>query len=566
MSYKALVSSSGEALNNSLEMDIESTENPIVSSTSSDDGPHTPGTLGMQRTASSPELRGNAVNNLEIEMENIDYNRDDGPERQEGNNDNEEERGEWGSRLGFILASTGSAIGLGNIWKFPYITGVYGGGAFVIVYIFCVIIIGLPLMYAEFAIGSRGKSDPIGSFQKLATGSKGKNLGIACGSLAVLSTVCILSFYSVIAGWAMYFLVISLGGYAGGIDSISHQLEDLQTAAGGKFLNASLLCHTLFMILTVCIVNFGVQKGIEAACKVLMPTLMVLLLVLMIIGLNMEGGPTAVKFMFQPHWESLTGDALLEAVGHAFFTLSLGVGAMITYGSYLDTGGGRSIVKDVLAISIMDTLIAVVAGLAIFSVTFTYCLEPATGPTLLFATLPVQFAQMPGGTAFGIAFFSLVVFAALTSAVAFLEVVTTTVVDRLDGKITRKNATVLVGLSIWLLGFASVFSEDASEFLDDFTTRYCLPVGGFMTAIFAGYCMSTADSAAGMGGYDGTNPNDNNNLRESTKLYKTWHFLIRYVTPILVAITIMNKIGIFGKTDAQAVHPSYPKLEKCQNV
>ena len=542
--------------------DIMDTSNPLTNSSG-----ETIASGGASRSIPAFEIESSTTegDNPAAPADNI-YN-DTGIDGEGGE---EVQRDAWGSRFGFILAATGSSVGLGNIWKYPMVAGMYGGGAFTLVYLVCVVMVGLPLMYAEFVIGIRGKSDPVGSLTKLATGEKGRKLGMFTGALAVFATTLILSFYSVIAGWAIFFLVESLGGYPGGEEAIADKLDDLQSANGARFFNSSLLCHTLFMVLTTAIVSFGVQKGIEAACKVLMPVLMLLLLILMILGLNMDGGPTAVSFLFKPRWELLSGNAVLEAVGHAFFTLSLGVGAMITYGSYLDIGdnvggnvvdaangerrplgrGNRSIIVDILAICIMDTGIALVSGVAIFSITFSNCMDAGTGPTLLFATLPVQFVRMTGGTAFGIAFFSLVVFAALTSSVAFLEVVVATVVDRMGlGSISRAKACVGVGVFIWAIGVGVVFSEDLNEFFDTVTTRYFLPIGGLCTAIFAGYCMDEKDMAAGLGG---ENP-------ERLNLYKIWYYLIRYVTPVMLLVVIVNKFS--GEGEEPDI--TYPRLSSC---
>ena len=444
-------------------------------------------------------------------------------------------RGAWATRIGFILAATGSAIGLGNIWKFPYITGVYGGGAFVLVYLGAIALVGLPLMFAEITLGKAGQSDPVGSMTKLAPDTESKVFGFLIGVFGVVSGFLILSFYSVIAGWAIHFLMISIQGYPGGAEEVGTALGTLASANEGSITSWSMLWHTVFMVITVGIVAVGIKGGIELACKVLMPTLALILVGLMVMGLTMEGGSVAVDFMFGADFSSLTGDAWLEALGHSFFTLSLGMGAMITYGSYLKKSD--TVVKSALAISVADTAIALVAGIAIFSVTFTYCLEPAAGPGLVFATLPVQFSQMSGGVAVGIAFFALLVFAALTSAISLLEVVVAFVHDRF--KVPRPIAAVVMGVAIYLLGVASVFDMDFLDLLDNLTTKYTLPLGGLFISVYAGWLLSRRHQTSGFGEDGAVGP-----------LFTVWLWALRTITPILVVAVIVYKLELDIETGA----------------
>lgn len=436
-------------------------------------------------------------------------------------------RGGFATRIGFVLAAAGSAVGLGNIWKFPYITGEYGGGAFVLVYLLCIALVGLPLMYAELIIGRRGGSDVLGSLRKLteANGAAGAVVSHAVGGMAVASGFLILSFYSVVAGWAVYYAATYLGIF--------------ELGTGGDMFGSlygtkkSLPWHTLFMILSLSVVAGGVQGGIERACKVLMP-LLVAILGMLLVYVGMTGGLAAsASFLFAPDFSKLSGDAVLEALGHSFFTLSLGMGAMVTYGSYLNSEG--AVVRDGIIVAILDTAIALVAGLVIFAVVFSHeGAEPGAGPGLVFVTLPGLFADMPFGRVFGFAFFVLLVFAAWSSAISLLEVVVAFLVDRL--KMNRKTAALGAGVAIWALGLWPALSADALDLLDNLTTKYMLPLGGLGIAIAAGWLLTREDREAGFLSMGEIGP----------MLAKGWTLIIRFVTPVLVALVILKGIGVLG--------------------
>ncbi|MCK4574006.1 MAG: sodium-dependent transporter, partial [candidate division Zixibacteria bacterium] len=390
-------------------------------------------------------------------------------------------RGTWTTRFGFILAAAGSAVGLGNIWKFPYITGVYGGGAFVLVYLGCVVIVGLPLMIAEFMIGRRAQENPVGAFQRLHRDGSPWQL---VGWLGVASGFIILSFYSVIAGWALAYIGKSIIGFAGTAEQIQGQFIDLVGSPG-----KSVFWHTVFMALCIGIVIGGIQRGIERWSRILMPSLLVILLALMVYGLfYTHGGMQALNFMFKPDFSKLSAEAVLSALGHAFFTLSLGMGAMITYGSYMRREA--NLVRDAVTISVLDTLIALLAGVAIFSLVFHFGLEPDKGPGLIFMTLPVLFAQT--GPIVSVPFFVLLTFAAITSGISLLEVVVSYFVDKRGWG--RTKATLMMGGTIYLIGILSAvsgwtlpFRGKDQGFLDIFdfiSTNYMLPIGGLLTCLF----------------------------------------------------------------------------------
>lgn len=443
-------------------------------------------------------------------------------------------RGRWSSRLGFIMASAGSAIGLGNIWKFPYITGMHGGGAFVLFFIFCIVTVGIPLMVAEMIIGRHTRKDPVGAFKRLHGGG-----WVLVGWMGVSAGFVILSYYCVVAGWAVDYLWMSLQGmftqqHAGQVPQLFGNLLASDVS--------QLFWQALFMGMTVLIVIGGVKSGLERANKIMMPILFLILVVLAGFGLFSPGGGRAVEFLFAPDWSKLDPPAMLEALGHAFFSLSLGMGAMLTYGSYADEE--TSIPKVAITVSVMDTMVALLSGLAIFPIVFTYGMAPAAGPGLVFKTLPILFSQMPGGAYIAILFFLLLVFAALTSAISLLEVVVAYYCD--EKKWDRTKATLVMGAVIFAIGVPSALSNNllkdwqvigGRNFLDsiDFVaTNYLLPLGGLLIAVFAGWVLTShlakAELAKGAQGW---------------RLYPVWRFLIRYVSPILVALVFLNKIGLF---------------------
>ncbi|MDH3891484.1 MAG: sodium-dependent transporter [candidate division Zixibacteria bacterium] len=440
-------------------------------------------------------------------------------------------RGNWTGHLGFILAATGSAIGLGNIWKFPYITGDYGGGAFVLVYLICVVIVGLPLMVAELIVGRRTQENPVGAFQRLhKTGSVWQ----ATGWLGVASGFLILSFYSIVAGWALAYIFKAIGGFAGTSEQIQAEFGTLVTSPG-----QSIFWHSLFMLMCVGIVIGGVKRGIERWSKILMPTLFAILLGLMFYGLFFtNGGMQALNFLFKPDFSKLTAEGVLSALGHAFFTLSLGMGCMITYGSYMKRG--TSLTRDAIAVSLLDTLVALVAGVAIFSMVFHYGMEPGQSVGLIFKTLPVLFADI--GPWISVPFFVLLTFAAVTSGISLLEVVVSYFVD--ERKWSRISATLVMGASIWLVGVCSAMSSWTVPFTDgrgwfDFfdvlTTNYMLPIGGFLTCLFVAYVMKDADRADEFGSR-GT-------------LYMGLRFFLKYITPIAVFVVILHGLELLPFMD-----------------
>ncbi|MBV1789007.1 sodium-dependent transporter [Marinobacterium sp. D7] len=435
--------------------------------------------------------------------------------------------GAWANRWIFILAATGSAVGLGNIWKFPYIAGENGGGAFVLVYLVCILLVGIPIMMSEVLIGRRGRQSPINSMRETAyeAGHHGRWAGV--GWMGALAGFFIFSFYSVVAGWVLYYIA----GMGVG------QFVDLGSEQAGQIFNGLLadaetllIWHTLFVVIVMMVIAGGVNKGLERATRVLMPLLFVLLFVLLAYSMNSGHFAEGWDFLFHFDPSELSWNAVLIALGHAFFTLSLGMGSIMAYGSYM--GKGDSIGGTVLTIAALDTLVALVAGLAIFPIVFANQLDPGAGPGLMFITLPVAFSQMAGGQVFGFLFFLMVGFAAWTSAISLMEPGAAWLVETLG--MSRVRASVLLGVVVWALGVLALssfnitadltlFGMTAFDFLDFITANVMLPLGGLLIALFAGWYLTREMTE------------DELSLR-SALIYHAWRVVIRYVSPAAVAV------------------------------
>ena len=442
-------------------------------------------------------------------------------------------REQWGSKLGFILAAMGSAVGLGNIWRFSYVAGESGGAAFLLIYIACIIAIGIPILMAEFSIGRRAQSDVVGSFETIAPGKP----WVLAGFLGVASAFIILSFYGVVAGWSLhYFLQYFTGGPAA-------------AEAGGygdyfvSFISSPiqpLFWQFLFMALTIGIVYGGVKKGIEMWNKILMPALAILVIGLAMYSLTLGGAGEALTFLFSPDWSAFSNPAVyLAALGQAFFSLSLGMGALITYGSYLSKK--ETLPSAAVSVASLDTLFAIIAGIMIFPVVFAFGISPDSGPGLVFIALPEIFAEMNGGLIFGFLFFFLLSAAAITSGVSLLEVAVAYFMRRFEW--SRKKAAVIIGTIIFLIGVPSSLGNgvlnhvriggleilDAADFL---ASNIFLPLGGLMIALFVGWGWKKTDA-----------------LRESdfgdTTIGHLWVFSLRFIAPVMITLVFLNAIGIF---------------------
>ena len=459
--------------------------------------------------------------------------------------------GQWSSRLVFILAATGSAVGLGNIWKFPYITGENGGGAFVAIYLACIAVVGIPIMMAEIMLGRRGRQSPINTMASLSK-EEGVNGGWSLiGWSGVLAGFFILSYYSVIAGWALAYVVRAGANTFAGIDGTGVEAMFNELVSDPERV---LAWHTLFMLMSMFVVARGVKAGLEKAVTYLMPALFVLLLVLVGYAYNTGYFFQGLEFLFTPDFGKLlyeceevagieqcevSGSPILVALGHAFFTLSLGMGAIMVYGSYMPKK--TSIARSAILIAFLDTLVALVAGMAIFPIVFANELAPGAGPGLIFQTLPIAFGAMPGGHLFGTLFFVLLVFAAWSSAISLIEPAVAWLVE--NRNMTRIRAAAWIGFTTWILGLGSVFSfniwsGEAYQFngmtffdlLDYLAANIMLPLGGLLIAFFAGWIMkrtSSEDEFAMAGG-----------------AYKLWWFLIRYLSPLAVVAVFLNAVGV----------------------
>ena len=457
-------------------------------------------------------------------------------------------RGTWASGVGFVLAAAGSAVGLGNVWRFPYITAENGGGAFVLMYLGCIVLVGLPIMIAEVMIGRSTQSSTVSAFRKLA-GSKSPWLSI--GWAGVACAFLILSFYAVVAGWALHYVFRSITGSIAGqsAEQLQGAFSSLQQDGG-----LNILWMVIFMALTVGMVLGGVQRGIERWARILMPLLLTMLVGLLVYTFTLSGFGEAFSFVFGFHGSDLTAGGVLEALGHSFFTLSLGMGAMLTYGSYLERNA--DLVSNSLAITVLDTAIALLACMVLFPITITAGLEAAQGPGLVFISMPIAFAQLPGGAILATVFFALLVFAALTSSISMLEVAAAYFID--DRGWTRKKATLVSGAAITLVGIPSaltwantVFGDGMGErflgswitarlgnnwfdIISNFSSNVLLPIGGFGIALFVAWKV-------------GDQLRRDEFLRGSrfAIFYGVWLNVLRFFVPVAVIAVFLHVFGVF---------------------
>ncbi|HPJ34843.1 MAG TPA: sodium-dependent transporter [Spirochaetota bacterium] len=393
----------------------------------------------------------------------------------------------FGNRFGVVAAAAGSAIGLGNIWKFPYITGVNGGAAFIIVYLLCIAIIGLPVMLSEFVIGRNAKKNAIGSFKKLAPGTP----WFLTGWMGVIAAFTILSFYGVVAGWTLEYIFRAVTGFFDGKSA-----EEIGKAFGSYVSSPvrPVFWQLIFMAMTGYIVYAGVKDGIEKYSKILMPMLLVMIVILDIRALTLPGASKGIDFLFKPDFGALTANGVLMALGHAFFSLSLGMGTMITYASYIKDD--ENLATSAVQVTIADTVIALLAGLAIFPAVFAFGIEPGAGPGLVFITLPSIFNQLPFGDLFSFIFFLLLAVAALTSSISILECFVAYISEELN--LSRHKAAIIGTVSISIIGVIAslsmgpwsgftILGKNIFDCLDWVSANLLLPLGGMFIALFIGW-------------------------------------------------------------------------------
>lgn len=451
----------------------------------------------------------------------------------------QKQREHWSSHLGFILAAAGSAIGLGTLWKFPYVTGENGGGLFVLIYILCTFFIGIPVFIAELILGRKAQRGAVGIFASLTDNS---TVWKGVGWLGVASSFLIMSFYSVLAGWGLSYVFMSLNEFYKGLaaDQIG-QVYELLSSSG----DITLFWHLAFTAITVAVVLPGVRHGIEYWSKFMTSALLVMLLILCIYSSTLEGFGQAVRFIFYPDFSNFKPSGILEALGLSFFTLSLGQGIMLTYGSYMRRT--EDIPKTSAIIGTMIILISILAGLMIFPVIFTFGFTPASGPGLVFKTLPLLFSKLPGAILISTTFFVLFVFTALTSAIALIEVVAANLIDLYGW--SRKKAVLITGAACFIFGIPSalsgtdllfanwpkIFGKTFFGTVDNLVSVWLLPIGGLMISIYVGWVLDKSISRE--------------EFTAGTKfgwLWRPWLFFMRWICPVAILFILLQQTGLIN--------------------
>ena len=450
-----------------------------------------------------------------------------------------EKRANFGSKLGVILASAGSAVGLGNIWRFPYETGENGGAAFIIIYLGCVLLMGIPIMVAEFLIGRRSRSNTAGAYQRLAPGTPWKWVG----RMGVLAGFLILSYYTVVAGWTLEFI------YEAATNSFAGKSAEGFIASFDSFVAnpwRPLIWLIFFMLMTHYIIVKGVEKGIEKSAKIMMPALFILLIILAICSISLPGSSAGINFLFKPDFSQVNSKAFLSAMGQAFFSLSLGMGCLCTYASYFKND--TPLPKVALNVATIDTLVAILAGIIIFPAAFSVGIKPDAGPSLLFITLPNVFQQAFGSIpllaiTLSIMFYVLLAVAALTSTISLHEVVTAYLHE--EFKMTRKKAACIVTTSCIVLGvFCSLslgvgkeytlFGMTLFDLFDYVTAKLMMPIGGFLIAIFTGWYLDKKIVWEEI----------TNQGKLKPIVFKTLVFLLKYFSPIAILLIFIHELGL----------------------
>jgi len=446
-----------------------------------------------------------------------------------------QDRGNWTSKFGFVMATAGSAIGLGNIWKFPYVAGKNGGGSFLLIYLAIILTIGFSVLMAELVIGRSTQRNPVGAFKRL----KQSRWWPIIGYMGIITAFVILSFYIVVAGWTLAYIEKTMTGL------LSVDAESLGATFGG-FISSPfepIAWAGVFMAMVVYVVIGGVSEGVEKCSRYLMPALLILVVVLCIRSITLDGAMAGWEFFTQPKWEDVTFKTVIEALGQAFFSLSLGMGTIITYGSYMDHK--TDIVEAGVTVVALDTLIAVLAGVMILPAVFAFGLDPAAGPGLTFVTLPHVFSQMAGGIFFGPLFFLLLAIAALTSAVSLLEVVTSYFVDEIG--MSRKKVTILAGivgfvlcipssLSLGVWSDYTIFGMGFLDLMDFLATNIMLPAGGMAIALFVGWVVPKEMVMEFTHGHP-----------KYEALAKIWLVFVRFIAPLGIFIVMLNGLPVIGE-------------------
>lgn len=445
----------------------------------------------------------------------------------------DQRKDQWASKLGFILSSAGAAVGLGAIWKFPYMTGMNGGGAFFFIFILFTVIIGLPLLIAEFIIGRGAQKEAISAYQKLAP----KSIFSFIGHWGVVGAFILMSFYSVVGGWVLIYSLLSIPGMV--ITDNAQYAEFFASITGNPLI--TLVGLALFILINSFVISSGIKNGIEKYSKVLMPLLFIFFIIIVIRSVTFDGAMEGIQFFLQPDFSKLTGENILYALGQAFFSLAVGISVMVTYSSYLDKN--VSLGSSAASVSIMNIFVSLLAGLAIFPIVFSFGLEPAEGAGLLFIVLPEAFAQMPFGELFLSLFLLLFLFAILTSSFSMLEIITAAVTEKKN--VSRKSVAWIAGILVFIAGIPAALSSnvladfhifgktvfDASDFL---VSNIMLPAGCLFIAIFIGFKMDKqlVKQEFSYG----------NNLSDG--VFQIWYQLMRWVVPFTIIIVFLYSIGV----------------------
>jgi NSS family neurotransmitter:Na+ symporter len=438
-------------------------------------------------------------------------------------------RDSFGSKIGIIAAAAGSAIGLGNIWRFPYITGENGGGAFLVFYIAFIILIGIPVMLSELIIGRRAQRNPFGAFKLL----KPRQPWYLIGVMGIVAAFLILAFYSTVAGWTLEYLYIAIKNGFVGKDSAALENMFAEFQAGGL---RPVIWQLVFMFLTAWIVWNGVKNGIEKYAKILMPLLLLIIIIISIRSISLPGAMAGLEFLFKPDFSKINTSVILQALGQAFFSLSIGMGTLITYGSYIKKND--NLTNTAFAVSAADTFIAIIAGVAIIPAVFAFGIEPDSGPGLVFITLPNVFQQMPGGYFWSLLFFILLAVAALTSTVSVLEVVVAYFSEELN--MSRKLATFLAAFSISVLGVfctlsqgpldgLQLFGKNLFDNINHVTANILLPFGGLLIVTFVGWFMGSKEVKAEL----------SNEGKYKLAIFGIFMFILRYLAPAAIILLLI---------------------------
>lgn len=442
-------------------------------------------------------------------------------------------REQWTSKIGFILAAAGSAVGLGAVWRLPYVAGVNGGGAFFLIFLLFTLLLGSSLLLAEFIIGRKTQKDPISAFKELAPNSSWYMIGV----LGVVSCCLILSFYAVVGGWIVTYLFRSIFGSLTGRSSGEYSELFASIISNPWEVGAA---HLVFIVITILVVQKGIQKGIERASTIMMPLLFIIFLLLVVRAVTLDGAAEGISFFLSPDFSQVTGETVLFALGQAFFSLSLGVSIMITYSSYLSKQD--SLIHSAGSVVGLSILIAFLAGLAIFPGVFAFGLQPDEGPSLIFTVLPAVFSEIAFGGLFLSLFLMLLLFATLTSAFSLLEIVVTTAAK--NNKQRRKKAAWIAGLAVFLLGIPSnlsfgvladwnVFGDTFFNQIDFLVSNILLPLGALLISIFVPLKMKKPELKHEL--LTGTSL--------PTRYFEIWYFLIKYVTPAAIVIAMLDLLG-----------------------